>query len=58
MILEKAAQISNIQKQVGMRADSEYVDTFKFGLMEVVFEWARGMVGTYLFLRLTYIKEV
>ena len=25
----------------------EYEETFKFGLMEVVFEWARGMVSSY-----------
>ncbi|XP_045196087.2 SKI2 subunit of superkiller complex protein-like [Mercenaria mercenaria] len=42
-ILEKAAEISQKQKKVGMQVDSEYEETFKFGLMEVVFEWARGM---------------
>lgn len=42
-ILEKARQISQIQKKVGMQVDSEYEETFKFGLMEVGFEWARGM---------------
>lgn len=44
-ILEKAKQISRIQREVGMQADSEYEETFKFGLMEVVFEWARGIVS-------------
>ncbi|KAL4219308.1 hypothetical protein ACF0H5_021887 [Mactra antiquata] len=43
MILEKANQISRKQKDVGMQVDSEYEESFKFGLMEVVFEWARGM---------------
>ncbi|WAR31042.1 SKIV2-like protein [Mya arenaria] len=42
-ILEKANQISRIQRQMGMQVDSEYADTFKFGLMEAVFEWARGL---------------
>jgi superfamily II RNA helicase len=46
-ILEKAGQISKIQKQMGMQVDSEYEETFKFGLMEVVFEWARGIVSVY-----------
>ena len=31
-----------------MLAD-EYEETFKFGLMEVVFEWARGMVSPIFF---------
>ena len=44
-IIEEAQQISKIQKQVGMQVPMEYEETFKFGLMEVVFEWARGMVS-------------
>jgi len=44
-ILEKARQISRLQRDVGMQVDSEYEDTFKFNLMEVVFEWARGLVS-------------
>ena len=47
-IIEEAQQISKIQKQVGMQVPVEYEETFKFGLMEVVFEWARGMVRFYL----------
>jgi len=43
--LEKARQISRLQRDVGMQVDSEYEDTFKFNLMEVVFEWARGLVS-------------
>lgn len=43
-ILAKAEQIGRLQKQVGMRVPlEEYKETFHFGLMEVVFEWARGM---------------
>lgn len=42
-IIEEARQITKIEKQVGMQVPVEYEETFKFGLMEVVFEWARGM---------------
>ena len=43
-ILEIAEHISKMQKKFGMQVDVEYEESFKFGLMEVVFEWARGMV--------------
>lgn len=46
-IIEEAQQISKVQKQVGMQVPVEYEETFKFGLMEVVFEWARGMVSRF-----------
>ncbi|XP_052223384.1 helicase SKI2W-like isoform X15 [Dreissena polymorpha] len=42
-ILEKAKQISDLQRKEGMQVESEYQETFKFGLMEVVFEWAREL---------------
>ena len=43
--LDIARKVGNIQKQCELRIPVEdYVDQFKFGLMEVVFEWARGMV--------------
>ncbi|OWF39926.1 helicase SKI2W-like [Mizuhopecten yessoensis] len=42
-ILEIADGITALQKQMGMLLGAEYKETFKFGLMEVVFEWARGM---------------
>ncbi|XP_033732664.1 helicase SKI2W-like [Pecten maximus] len=42
-ILEIADRITLLQKQKGMLLGAEYKEAFKFGLMEVVFEWARGM---------------
>nr|KAG5700480.1 hypothetical protein BaRGS_013967 [Batillaria attramentaria] len=43
-ILEKAVQIGRLQRDVGMKIPvDDYKDSFHFGLMEVVFEWARGM---------------
>ena len=45
-ILAKAEQIGRLQKEVGMKIPvDDYKETFHFGLMEVVFEWARGMVS-------------
>ncbi|PVD21624.1 hypothetical protein C0Q70_17423 [Pomacea canaliculata] len=44
MVLEKAEQIGRLQKEVGMKIPVEdYKEEFHFGLMEVAFEWARGM---------------
>ncbi|KAK3088659.1 hypothetical protein FSP39_022012 [Pinctada imbricata] len=42
-ILEIAGRISDLQRQCGMELAGDYEEEFKFGLMEVVFEWARGM---------------
>ena len=43
-ILHKAEMIAKLQKEVGMRTpEEEFTEQFHFGLMEVVFEWARGM---------------
>lgn len=42
-ILEIADRITALQKQMGMLLGGDYKEDFKFGLMEVVFEWARGM---------------
>ncbi|XP_076455159.1 superkiller complex protein 2-like isoform X1 [Babylonia areolata] len=43
-VLSKAEQIGGLQKEAGMKvAVGDYKDMFHFGLMEVVFEWARGM---------------
>ncbi len=40
-----ARRIGELQKECGLRIPVEdYVEEFHFGLMEVVFEWARGMV--------------
>lgn len=47
MVLEKAEQIGRLQKEVGMKIPVEdYKEEFHFGLMEVAFEWARGMVSS------------
>ena len=46
-ILSIARQISGLQRQYGMNLVGDYEDEFKFGLMEVVFEWARGLVSNY-----------
>ena len=44
--MAKAEQIGRLQKEVGMKIPvDDYKETFHFGLMEVVFEWARGMVS-------------
>ncbi|KAL8606412.1 hypothetical protein ACOMHN_060317 [Nucella lapillus] len=43
-VLSKADQIGGLQKEAGMKiAVGDYKEMFHFNLMEVVFEWARGM---------------
>ncbi|XP_059165640.1 superkiller complex protein 2-like [Physella acuta] len=43
-ILKKAEMIGQIQKEAGMTMPVEdFVEQYHFGLVEVVFEWARGM---------------
>ncbi|KAL3871690.1 hypothetical protein ACJMK2_039674 [Sinanodonta woodiana] len=42
-IKEIARNISRLQRAAGMQLAGEYEEEFHFGLMEVVFEWARGM---------------
>nr|XP_034300417.1 helicase SKI2W-like [Crassostrea gigas] len=42
-ILSIAQKISAHQRRCGMNLVGDYEDEFKFGLMEVVFEWARGL---------------
>ena len=42
-----ARRIGETQRECGLLMPvDDYVDQFKFGLLEVVFEWARGMVST------------
>jgi len=45
--------IGNMQKECGMK-ESEYVDQFHFGLVQVVYEWARGMP----FAQITQLTDV
>ena len=43
--MEVAKRIGALQKECGLLMPvGDYVEQFHFGLMEVVFEWARGMV--------------
>ncbi|KAK6195918.1 hypothetical protein SNE40_001245 [Patella caerulea] len=42
-ILKIAENVSRLQKEHGILTAEDYAETFKFGLMEVVFEWARGL---------------
>lgn len=45
MIKKVAEKLGNIQKKyIKDFVVADYVAEFKFGLVEVVFEWARGMV--------------
>ena len=41
-IKKGANMIGSVQKDCGMK-ETEYVDQFHFGLVQVVYEWARGM---------------
>ena len=41
-IKKGANMIGSVQKECGMK-ETEYVDQFHFGLVQVVYEWARGM---------------
>ena len=44
--LKIAEDIGTLQRQCGLAFTvDDYLDSFKFGLMEVVFEWARGLVS-------------
>ena len=46
-VLEVAERIGKLQKECGMTEPVEdFMASFHFGLMEVVFEWARGMVSS------------
>ena len=50
-----ARRVGEVQKQCGLNIPVEdYIQGFKFGLMEVVFEWARGMP----FAELTKLTDV
>ncbi|XP_071154128.1 superkiller complex protein 2-like [Mytilus edulis] len=42
-ILGIARKIDLLQRQFGIQAPIDYEEEFKFNLMEVVFEWARGL---------------
>ena len=47
-VLRVAARIADAERSCGMRTSvEEYQAQFKFGLVEVVYEWARGMVCMY-----------
>ena len=52
-IKKGANMIGNMQKECGMK-ESEYVDQFHFGLVQVVYEWARGMP----FAQITQLTDV
>ena len=44
--MSKAELVGQLQREVGMLMPVEdYMEQFHFGLMEVVHEWARGMVS-------------
>ena len=44
MLKKKAAEVAEVQLACGMDTPvDEYVKTLNFGLVEVVYEWARGM---------------
>ena len=44
MIKECAKALARIQIDCGMSlTEEEYVASFRFGLVQVVYEWARGM---------------
>ena len=46
MIRDVATQIALTERQYGIDTSvEEYLKELKFGLVEVVYEWARGMVG-------------
>ena len=50
-----AEKLGRIQKQhIKDFVVADYVAEFKFGLVEVVFEWARGMVSSPILLYLWY----
>ena len=49
--LKMATSIGELQKACGLPFPvDDYVEDFHFGLMEVVYEWARGMVSTWLYM--------
>lgn len=44
-----AARIAEVERTCGIRTSiEEYQAQFKFGLVEVVYEWARGMVRCFI----------
>ncbi|XP_067829841.1 helicase SKI2W, partial [Heptranchias perlo] len=52
-----AERIATLQRQCGLRESIEdYVDQFKFGLVEVVYEWAQGLPFAEI-TRLTDVQE-
>ena len=52
-IKKGANMIGNMQKECGMK-ETDYVDQFHFGLVQVVYEWARGMP----FAQITQLTDV
>ena len=44
MIKKCAKALAQIQKDCGLSlTEEEYVESFRFGLVQVVYEWARGI---------------
>lgn len=44
-IVEIAKRLASVQRDCGLDvSQEEYLGNLKFGLVEVVYEWARGMV--------------
>jgi superkiller viralicidic activity 2-like homolog len=47
---EIAKNIALLQRECGIKESIDrFCDQIKFGLMEVVYEWANGMVVKYIF---------
>lgn len=44
MIKKSAKALARIQMDFGMSlSEEEFIESFRFGLVQVVYEWARGM---------------
>ncbi len=49
MILEMASEIAELERSLGIDTASEtYQEEFNFGLMQVVYEWAKGEVSSHI----------
>ena len=55
-IKAEAKRLAEIQHECGMNLSiTDFVDQFRFGLTQVVYEWARGMVGFQIRTKYVYI---
>lgn len=59
MIIDTATRIALCEREHGIDTSVEdYLNELKFGLVEVVYEWAKGMVRLQLHVHVTLLQDL